>query len=103
MQLDNRASDRTDDINETDASVLAIIYLHKKNPAWAMLAAYNKTPTFIPVYITEGVVESVARELLGGSVPEGADSEALQGGLLNLGRTEKYFLLVLKLFRLSIQ
>ena len=40
---------------------------------------------FIPVDITEDVVESVARKVSGISGPSGTDSEALQGWLLKFG------------------
>ena len=46
---------------------------------------YEATPVFIPVDITEDVVESVARKLSGIAGPSGTDSEVLQGWLLKFG------------------
>ena len=54
-------------------------------PSCATLETYEETFIFIPVNVTEESVESVAHKLLGGSVPGGMDSEALQGWLLKFG------------------
>ena len=40
---------------------------------------YEATPVFIPMDITEDVVESVARNLSGSAVASEMDIEALQG------------------------
>ena len=50
-----------------------------------MLEVYEATPVFIPIDITEDVVESVARKLSGSAVASGMDIEALQGWLVKLG------------------
>ena len=50
-----------------------------------MLELYEETPVFIPMDITEDVVESVARKLSGSAVASGMDLEELQGWLLKLG------------------
>ena len=47
-----------------------------------MLEAYSKAPIFIPVDITKNVVESVVRNILGGSGPGLNDLEDLQAWLL---------------------
>ena len=49
--------------------VLAGKHLHEPptpHPPCSMLEVSDKTPIFIPVDITEDVVKSVARKLLGG-------------------------------------
>ena len=63
-----------------------------------MLEVYDKTPILVPMDIMDYVVELVAHELKGRSVPGGTDSEALQGYLLKSVMTSKDFLSVLKLF-----
>ena len=57
----------------------------RKNPACSTLDSYNKTPIFTLVEITEDVVKSVARKVLGSSGPVGTDLEAIQGWLLKFG------------------
>ena len=61
----------------------------EKKPLDVMLELYESMPFFIPVYIMEEVVESVARKLPGSSGPGGMDSEALQGWLLKFGDNSK--------------
>ena len=51
----------------------------------AMLEVYDKTPIFIPVDITEDLVESVTRKIKGDLGPVGNTSEALQVWLLKFG------------------
>ena len=53
------------------------------------LEAYEETPVFIPMGITEGVVKLVAREFWGSAGLGGTDSEALQGWLLKFGDHNK--------------
>ena len=54
-------------------------------------------PIFIPVYITQDAVKSVAQKLLGSYDPGSMDSEYLQVRLLKFGKTSKDFMLALKL------
>ena len=54
-----------------------------------MLEAYKATPVFIPVDITEDVVELVAKKLSGSAGPGDTHLDALQGWLLKFGYTEK--------------
>ena len=44
-----------------------------------MLESYEEMPIFIPLNITEDLVESVVQKLLGRAGPGGTDSEDLQG------------------------
>ena len=53
---------------------------------------------FIPVYITEDVVESAAQKLSGGSGPGYTDSEALQGWLLKFGEGNKKLCIGVEIF-----
>ena len=48
-------------------------------PPYYTVEVYDETPIFIPVEITEDVVESVTQKLSGSLVPGCTDSEALQG------------------------
>ena len=57
---------------------------------------YDEAPIFIPVNITKDVVKSFACKHPGSYGPGGTDSKGLQELILNLGRTEKKFVLVLK-------
>ena len=63
-----------------------------------MLEAYEAIPIFIPVDITDDVVESVARKCLGSPVPGGTDSEALHGWLLKFGEDSKILRIILEIF-----
>ena len=54
-----------------------------------MLEKYNEIPIFIPLEITEDVVQSVTQKLSGCSGPGVMDSEALQGRLLKFGEDIK--------------
>ena len=74
LQPDELALDRTGIINKTVASVLAGKYPHGKISSCSMFDTYDETPIFIILYITEDVVESVARKLSGSSGPEGTYS-----------------------------
>ena len=49
------------------------------------MKVYEATPVFIPVEITEDVVDSVAQKLSRRAGSSGMDSEALQGWLLKFG------------------
>ena len=53
------------------------------------LGTYNKTPIFIPLYITEDTLKLVAQKPLGSYHPGGTDSEYLQGWLLKFGEDIK--------------
>ena len=68
-----------------------------KLPHCYTLEAYKETHVFIPVDITEDVVDSIAQKILGSAGPGGTDSEALQGWLLKFGDHIKNFVLVLRL------
>ena len=72
-------------MEETDETVLT----EKHHPPRSTFEVYNKTLIFIPVDITDDVVESVARKCLGSPVPGGTDSEALHGWLLKFGEDSK--------------
>ena len=72
-------------INETVTSVLEGKHPSEKNPSCAMLETYKENPIFIPAYITEEAVESVAKKLSGSSGLEGIDSEVLQVWILKFG------------------
>ena len=54
-----------------------------------MLEAYEAIPIFIPVDITEEVVELVALKLAGSAGRGGTDLETLQGWLLKFGDNSK--------------
>ena len=66
-------------------------------PPPSRLEVYDKMYIFIPLEISEDVVKSVTRKLLGGLIPGVADSEALQGWILKFEVYRKYFALELKL------
>ena len=59
------------------------------HPPCSALEAYNETPIFVPVDITDDVVKSVARKLSGGLGPGVKDLEALQGWILKFGEYSK--------------
>ena len=61
----------------------------KKNTTCSKLEAYDETPIFIPVEITEDVVESVAWKLLRSFVPGGTDLEDIQGRLFKFRENRK--------------
>ena len=85
MQPEKLDEDRTGTINETVASVLEGKHPSKNNSSCGTLETYKETPIFIAVGFTEEAVESVARKLLGASVPGGTYSEALQVWILKFG------------------
>ena len=60
-------------INEIVTSVLAGKRLHKRTLSCYTLETYNETTIFIPVDITEDVVELITRKLSGSSGPGGTD------------------------------
>ena len=76
-------------MDETVASVLAIKHPHESPPPRSTLEVYKKMPVFIPVDITEDVVELVARRLSGSLGHGGTESEALQVWLLKSGEDSK--------------
>ena len=97
MQTKELESDKNGISNETVASILAWKHLHEKILAYSTLEAYEKNAYFIPVDITEDVVELVARKLLGSLGPGGTDSEGLHGWVLKFREDIKKIVIVLKL------
>ena len=85
------ASDKMGIINETVVYVLAG-EIRKKISTCSTLEAYDETPIFIPVEITEGVVKSLAQKHLGGSGPGGTNLEALKGWILKFREDSKKLL-----------
>ena len=67
-------------------------------PFSALLEPFEETPIFIPVYIMEEAVESVARILSGISGPGGTDSESLQGCFLKFGDYSTTLLTIVETF-----
>ena len=59
--------------------------IHPRKNYSSTLEAYEETPVFIPVVMTEDVVESVARKLPGSAGLGGTYSETLQGWILKFG------------------
>ena len=53
---------------------------------------YDERPIFIPMDITEDMVATVTRKILGRSVPGGTDSEALQGWILKFGEDKSKYI-----------
>ena len=98
MQPDELSADQTGTIKNTGASVLEAKHPSKNIPSCATLETYKETPIFIPVYITEEAVESVARKLSWISVPRGTDSKALQGWLLKFGEDITRLITILETF-----
>ena len=70
-------SDNTGATEETSATVLAQETSAQKIPPCYMLEVYGETTIFIRVNITENVIKSVPWKRLGGSVPDGMNSQAL--------------------------
>ena len=89
LQPDDLVLDETSVIDKTIAFVLAGGNPHEKIPTCSTVEAYDKTPVFISVGITEDVVKLVACKLLGGSSPGGTDLDALQGWLLKFWGGQK--------------
>ena len=89
MQPNELAEDRTGIINKTIVSVLEGKYLHEKIPSFLTLETYDETHIFIPVDITDGAVELVKQNRLGGSSSGGTNLEALQGWILKFGKEKK--------------
>ena len=58
------------------------------------IGSVRGTTVLIPLDITEDVVKLVAWKFLGSTGPEGTDSEALQGWILQFGGQRKTLLLV---------
>ena len=75
----------TDTINKTVASVLEGGNSSETIPSCVTLETYKETHIFIPVDITEEVIELVARKLLGGSGLGGTGSESLQVCIMKFG------------------
>ena len=61
----------------------------KKKTLVITLEAYKEMPVFIPVYITEEEVKSIAQKLLGKAGLGGTDLEALQGWLIKFRDNSK--------------
>ena len=69
-------------IDKTVLGVLTGKYPPKRKPHRYMLESYGETTVFIPVDMTEDLVELVAWKFWGSAGPGGTDLEALQGWLL---------------------
>ena len=74
---DEQASYSTEFMDNTAAEVLAGIHPPKRKSHFSILEAYKETPVFLPMDMTEDVVESFARKLSGSTGPGGTDSEDL--------------------------
>ena len=81
---------------ETIADLLVGKYSPEKENHISTLRAYEETPIFIPVDISEDLL-SWSRKLLESAGPGGMDSEPLQGCLLKFVYHRKNFVLVLNL------
>ena len=64
--------------------------IHSRKTHSSTLEAYEVTTVFIPVDITEDVVELVAQKHLDSAGTGGTDLDTLQGWIINFGVYRKY-------------